>query len=104
MIERDKKRIKLNNKYKIKRFNLLEQHKKTEDFNLSTGQREALKKNVGSLLENLDTVSNSKEFSEVKEQLDTLNLQLNIDSPEEKEFIKHFNDKCDYTEWLYICL
>lgn len=34
MIEREKKRIKLNNKYRIKRFNLLEQHQKTEDFNL----------------------------------------------------------------------
>lgn len=66
--------------------------RETEDFNLSTGQRKALQKNVGSLLENLDTVSNSKEFSEVKEQLDTLNLKLNIDSPEEKEFIKHFNE------------
>jgi hypothetical protein len=64
--------------------------RETEDFNLSTGQREALQKNVGSLLENLDTVSNSKEFSEVKEQLDTLNLKLNINSPEEQEFIKHF--------------
>lgn len=66
--------------------------RETEDFNLSTGQREALQKNVGSLLENLDTVSNSKEFSEVKEQLDTLNLKLNINSPEEQEFIKHFNE------------
>jgi hypothetical protein len=66
--------------------------RETEDFNLSTGQREALKKNVGSLLENLNTVSNSKEFSEVKEQLDTLNLKLNINSPEEQEFIKHFNE------------
>jgi len=34
MIERDKKRIKLNNKYRLKRFNLLEQYQKTEDFNL----------------------------------------------------------------------
>lgn len=66
--------------------------RETEDFNLSTSQRETLQKNVGSLLENLDTVSNSKEFSEVKEQLDTLNLKLNINSPEEKEFIKHFNE------------
>lgn len=66
--------------------------RETEDFNLSTSQRETLQKNVGSLLENLDTVSNSKGFSEVKEQLDTLNLKLNINSPEEKEFIKHFNE------------
>jgi hypothetical protein len=66
--------------------------RETEDFNLSTNQRETLQKNVGSLLENLDTVSSSKEFSEVKEQLDTLNLKLNINSPEEKEFIKHFNE------------
>lgn len=34
MIERDKKRIKLNKKYKLKRFNLLQEYKKTEDFNL----------------------------------------------------------------------
>ena len=34
MIEREKKRIKLNNKYKIKRQNLLEQYQTTEDFNL----------------------------------------------------------------------
>ena len=34
MIEREKKRIKLNNKYKIKRQNLLQQYKTTEDFNL----------------------------------------------------------------------
>jgi hypothetical protein len=66
--------------------------RETEDFNLSTGQREALQKNVGSLLENLDKVSSSKEFSEVKEQLSTLNLKLNINSPEEQEFIKHFNE------------
>ena len=32
MIEREKKRIKLNSKYKIKRQNLLEQYKKTKDF------------------------------------------------------------------------
>jgi chaperonin cofactor prefoldin len=64
----------------------------TEDFNLSTDQREALQKNVGNLLENLDKVSNSKEFSEIKEQLDTLNLKLNINSPEEKEFIRRFNE------------
>jgi hypothetical protein len=66
--------------------------RETEDFNLSTNQRETLQKNVGNLLENLDKVSSSKEFSEVKEQLDTLNLKLNINSPEEKEFIKHFNE------------
>ena len=34
MIEREKKRIKLNNKYKIKRQNLLKQFQTTEDFNL----------------------------------------------------------------------
>jgi small subunit ribosomal protein S14 len=34
MIEREKKRIKLNNKYKIKRQNLLNQYQTTEDFNL----------------------------------------------------------------------
>ena len=32
MIEREKKRINLNSKYKIKRQNLLEQYKKTEGF------------------------------------------------------------------------
>jgi small subunit ribosomal protein S14 len=34
MIEREKKRIKLNNKYNIKRQNLLKQYQTTEDFNL----------------------------------------------------------------------
>ena len=34
MIEREKKRIKLNSKYKTKRENLLNQYKTTEDFNL----------------------------------------------------------------------
>ena len=34
MIEREKKRIKLNHKYKTKRDNLLTQYKTTEDFNL----------------------------------------------------------------------
>nr|QXM16336.1 ribosomal protein S14 [Chaetoceros gracilis]QXM17188.1 ribosomal protein S14 [Chaetoceros muellerii] len=34
MIEREKKRIKLNHKYKTKRDNLLNQYKTTEDFNL----------------------------------------------------------------------
>ena len=34
MIEREKKRIKLNNKYRTKRSNLLEQYQQTEDFNL----------------------------------------------------------------------
>lgn len=34
MIEREKKRIKLNNKYEIKRQNLLKQYQTTEDFNL----------------------------------------------------------------------
>jgi len=34
MIEREKKRIKLNNKYKTKRKNLLNQYQTTEDFNL----------------------------------------------------------------------
>ena len=34
MIEREKKRIKLNNKYKIKRQNLLKQYQTPEDFNL----------------------------------------------------------------------
>jgi small subunit ribosomal protein S14 len=34
MIEREKKRIKLNNKYRIKRQNLLKQYQTTEDFNL----------------------------------------------------------------------
>lgn len=34
MIEREKKRIKLNNKYISKRENLLKQYKTTEDFNL----------------------------------------------------------------------
>ena len=34
MIEREKKRIKLNTKYKAKRENLLNQYQTTEDFNL----------------------------------------------------------------------
>jgi small subunit ribosomal protein S14 len=34
MIEREKKRIKLNNKYQTKRDNLLKQYQTTEDFNL----------------------------------------------------------------------
>jgi len=34
MIEREKKRIKLHSKYKIKRQNLLKQYQTTEDFNL----------------------------------------------------------------------
>nr|QXM17447.1 ribosomal protein S14 [Chaetoceros socialis] len=34
MIEREKKRIKLNNKYNSKRQNLLKQYQTTEDFNL----------------------------------------------------------------------
>nr|AWT38934.1 ribosomal protein S14 [Eunotogramma sp.] len=34
MIEREKKRIKLNNKYKLKRHNLLEQYTNTRDFDL----------------------------------------------------------------------
>jgi len=34
MIEREKKRIKLNNKYRIKRQNLLKEYQTTEDFNL----------------------------------------------------------------------
>ena len=34
MIEREKKRIKLNNKYEAKRQDLLQQFKTTEDFNL----------------------------------------------------------------------
>jgi len=34
MIEREKKRIKLNNKYRIKRQNLLKEYRTTEDFNL----------------------------------------------------------------------
>ena len=34
MIEREKKRIKLNQKYQIKRNNLLKQYKETKDFNL----------------------------------------------------------------------
>ena len=34
MIEREKKRIKLNNKYKIKRQDLLKQYQTTEDFTL----------------------------------------------------------------------
>ena len=34
MIEREKKRIKLNNTYKTKRENLLKQYQTTEDFNL----------------------------------------------------------------------
>nr|QXM17319.1 ribosomal protein S14 [Chaetoceros costatus] len=34
MIEREKKRIKLNNKYELKRQNLLKQYQTTEDFNL----------------------------------------------------------------------
>ena len=66
--------------------------RETEDFNLSTGQREALQKNVSSLLENLDKVSNGNGFNEIKEQLNALNLKLKINSPEEKEFIKHFNE------------
>nr|YP_009496140.1 ribosomal protein S14 [Plagiogrammopsis vanheurckii]AWT38580.1 ribosomal protein S14 [Plagiogrammopsis vanheurckii] len=34
MIEREKKRIKLNNKYTVKRNNLLEQYRETGDFKL----------------------------------------------------------------------
>ena len=34
MIEREKKRIKLNNKYNTKRQNLLKEYQTTEDFNL----------------------------------------------------------------------
>ena len=34
MVEREKKRIKLNNKYQTKRENLLKQYQTTEDFNL----------------------------------------------------------------------
>ena len=34
MIEREKKRIKLNSKYQVKRENLLKQYQTTEDFNL----------------------------------------------------------------------
>ena len=34
MIEREKKRIKLTEKYAVKRNNLLQQYKKTDDFNL----------------------------------------------------------------------
>ena len=34
MIEREKKRIKLNNKYRIKRHNLLKEYQTTKDFNL----------------------------------------------------------------------
>nr|YP_009497756.1 ribosomal protein S14 [Acanthoceras zachariasii]AWT40469.1 ribosomal protein S14 [Acanthoceras zachariasii] len=34
MIERDKKRIRLNNKYRTKRHNLLKEYQKTEDFNV----------------------------------------------------------------------
>lgn len=34
MIEREKKRIKLNNKYTLKRNNLLKQYQETEDFKL----------------------------------------------------------------------
>ena len=34
MIEREKKRIKLTSKYRIKRSTLLDDYKKTEDFNL----------------------------------------------------------------------
>ena len=34
MIEREKKRIKLNNKYSIKRTNLLREYNSTRDFNL----------------------------------------------------------------------
>ena len=34
MIEREKKRIKLTRKYAVKRDNLLQEYKKTEDFNL----------------------------------------------------------------------
>lgn len=66
--------------------------RETEDFHLSTGQREALQKNVSSLLENLDKVSNGNGSNEIKEQLNALNLKLKINSPEEKEFIKHFNE------------
>jgi hypothetical protein len=64
--------------------------RETEDFNLSTSQRETLQKNVSSLLENLDKVSDSNGFNEIKEQLNALNLKLKINSSEEKEFIKHF--------------
>ena len=34
MVEREKKRIKLTDKYAVKRSNLLQQYRKTEDFNL----------------------------------------------------------------------
>jgi small subunit ribosomal protein S14 len=34
MVEREKKRIKLTEKYAVKRSNLLQQYRKTEDFNL----------------------------------------------------------------------
>lgn len=34
MIEREKKRIKLNNKYRVKRESLLNEYQTTEDFNL----------------------------------------------------------------------
>jgi len=33
MVEREKKRIKLTEKYAVKRSNLLQQYRKTEDFN-----------------------------------------------------------------------
>jgi hypothetical protein len=64
--------------------------RKTENFNLSSSQRETLQKNVGNLLENLDQISSIKNFTKIKEDLNALNLKLNINSPEEKEFIKHF--------------
>nr|YP_010537011.1 ribosomal protein S14 [Ditylum brightwellii]UYC30798.1 ribosomal protein S14 [Ditylum brightwellii] len=34
MVEREKKRIKLTEKYAVKRSNLIQQYRKTEDFNL----------------------------------------------------------------------
>ncbi len=65
---------------------------KSADINLDSNVKEKFISKVNDLMDNLNAVSSSPEFSEVKEQLDKLNLKLNIESPEEQEFIKHFTD------------
>lgn len=44
MVEREKKRIKLNNKYQAKRENLLKQYQTTEDFTLKLGIHSKIQK------------------------------------------------------------
>ena len=44
MVEREKKRIKLNNKYQAKRENLLKQYQTTEDFTLKLGINSKIQK------------------------------------------------------------